>query len=136
MTGRSITMRYIGMNMEMFRDIATTACMVIIVFLMMMVYVFKPRNTAVSFELKEYEAKNAALHRECDSLKMIVIWLQQENKGQYVILDSLYAILDKNSTEINQKRMEYEKEINRINDIPADSLYGIYTEYVEGWRKR
>jgi len=80
--------------------------------------------------ISPFEAANAILRSECDSLKVVVDRLHDERETYYAVIDSLYTRINQNASEINQNRTHYENEIVRIDGMSPDSLFRFFTEYI------
>ena len=79
----------------------------------------------------DYESQNAILRHQCDSLQSVVSRLQNVTNLHLATIDSLQTLLIQNTHQINENSITHEKEIVRIDHMPADSLFCFFTEYIE-----
>ena len=77
------------------------------------------------------DAENAALQRECDSLKSVVTGLQTEKQALFVVIDSLKQRISDNSLKINVNKKQYEKDIERVSVMGDVELLRFFTEYTK-----
>ena len=85
----------------------------------------------MSSQFEYFEAENATLQRECDSLQIIVKQLEHELKDADIVVDNLEFLIKLNAYNINKIREGREEEMVRLSNAGADSLFRIFTEYLK-----
>jgi cell shape-determining protein MreC len=81
--------------------------------------------------ISPYERENIILQRECDSLKNYVSRLQIETNSYSAAIDSLQHSLNSLTSLQTQNQTKHENEMERIDSMPADSLFHFFTKYLE-----
>jgi len=87
---------------------------------------YKPQ----AMDTSHREAENALLQNRSDSLRSVVNHLQSEIEAHHATIDSLQHLIAQNTSNITQNRIEHEKEIVRIADMPDDELFRFFTDYL------
>jgi len=81
-------------------------------------------------DMSQLEAENAVLRYKGDSLQNVVNLLQAEITSHHAAIDSLQHLIIQNTSKINENRIEHEKEIVRIDNMPVNELFRFFTDYL------
>jgi uncharacterized protein YlxW (UPF0749 family) len=118
------------MNMKL-RDIFGGICFAVLMVLTIAGISHLERTLFSHTPASDYEARNAVLLRQCDSLQTAVNRLQDiiDRKGE--VIDSLEREKEKNLRSLRNLRNEYEKDTDHIDSLPDDELFRFFTEYIK-----
>ena len=101
-----------------------------LLFVGVLAYYLGMKNTTF-VNMTPYETANAVLRRECDSLQIVVVRLQEERQMQISTIDSLQRSIHQNTVQIHENRKEYENELVRVGNLSDDELFRFFTDYIK-----
>jgi hypothetical protein len=78
----------------------------------------------------DYKAKNAVLEHEVDSLRSVLQMYRQNEAVHIHEADSLSSLIDSNLHKTKENGEKYEKDLDDLRLMPADSSYRFFTGYI------